>query len=78
MHLRPWPQVWEYRDWIAHLKTELARMVAPYGRQVMKWLADVFQLEDSAIPVPDEALQQSGESPKPDVALAQGLMKCAE
>ena len=54
MRLHPYPEVWQYRDWIAHLKQELAQMVAPYGREVMQWLSAVFQLEDASNPVPDE------------------------
>ena len=53
-------------------------MVAPYGREVMRWLSGVFRLEDSDDPVSDEALQNSGEFPKLDNILSQELIKCAE
>ena len=32
IQLRPWPNPWEWQDWLDHLKQELARMVAPYNR----------------------------------------------
>ena len=73
MSIRPWPEPWQYRGWVSNLKTELARLVAPYGKEVMQWLSGVFRLEGDADPVPDEALQNSGEFPKLDGLLANEL-----
>ena len=78
MQVRPWPEPWQYRDWVSHLKQELARLVAPYGKEVMIWLSGVFRLEDDDNPVPDDALQHSGVFPKLDGLLAVELMKVTE
>ena len=76
--VRPWPEPWQYRGWVSSLKTELARLVAPYGKEAMQWLSGVFRLDGDANSVPDEALQHSEEFPKLDVLLAIELMNCAE
>ena len=76
--LKPWPQPYEWQDWLAHLKTDLARMVAPWGKQCMLWLSKTFMLEDSANPVPDIELEDSGVFPRLDIILSQENFKCAE
>ena len=78
LSIRPWPEPWQYKDWVANLKIELIRVVAPFGGEVMRWLAVVFQLEDHEQPVPDHLLQDPDVFPKLDVMLANELMKCAE
>ena len=67
--VRPWPEPWQYKEWVSNLKTEFARVVAPFGKEVMRWLAGVFQLEGHEHPVPDSALQQSGKVAKASPAL---------
>ena len=72
--LGPFPRPWEWREWAIALNTELCRVVAPYGPQVMEWLAKAEDLDG----VPDKDLRQSDEFPRLDMLLASELYMSAK
>ena len=69
--LKAFPKPWEWKDWVAALHLEVARLVAPHGARVMSWLGRAEQLDA----VSDSALEDSEEFPRLDVLLADELFK---
>ena len=73
LNIQPFPEPWQWSQWLVDLNTELRRVVAPHGQRVVEWLAKCQDPD-----VSDGSLQHSGESPRLDLMLAQELVRVAD